>query len=103
LEARRQGRGGGGVSVRSKYKRRLWAEELGRRVCELRCAFDMTQEELAKALGVDHAHVSRIEAGKRDPSLALLRRIADVFGADLEINLNGRVAELAKDTNNADK
>jgi transcriptional regulator with XRE-family HTH domain len=46
----------------------------------LRCARerrDMTQEEVADRSGVHATEVSRIEAGKRDPRVSTLERLAE--------------------------
>jgi transcriptional regulator with XRE-family HTH domain len=40
----------------------------------------MTQRELAKLVGVKGSHIAYIEGNRRKPSLALLRKIADVLG-----------------------
>ncbi len=40
----------------------------------------MTQRELAQLVGVKGSHIAYIEGNRRKPSLALLRRIADVLG-----------------------
>jgi putative transcriptional regulator len=45
---------------------------------------EMTQEDLAKAVGVTRQTIIALEAGKYSPSLALAFRIARAFGASLE-------------------
>ncbi|WP_297435782.1 helix-turn-helix transcriptional regulator [Thermococcus sp.] len=54
------------------------------RLRELREAKGLTQEELAKALGVTRQTVIAIEKGKYDPSLRLAFRIARFFGVKIE-------------------
>lgn len=44
----------------------------------------MTQEELAKALGVTRQTIIAIEKGKYDPSLRLAFKIARFFGVKIE-------------------
>lgn len=46
----------------------------------LRESKGMTQTELAEALGVDQTTVSAWERGVAEPTLANLRRLADVLG-----------------------
>ena len=46
----------------------------------LRESKGMTQTELAEALGVDQTTVSAWERGVPEPTLANLRRLADVLG-----------------------
>jgi transcriptional regulator with XRE-family HTH domain len=47
-----------------------------------RQALGLTQRQLAEMLGVKGSHVAYLENGRRKPSLALLKRLADV----LELN-----------------
>ena len=44
-----------------------------------RARLDMTQEELAQAVGVSRQTIHAIERGKADPSLSLALRLAGVF------------------------
>jgi putative transcriptional regulator len=44
----------------------------------------MTQEELAKRVGVTRQTIIAIEKGKYNPSVALAMRIARVFGLPVE-------------------
>ncbi len=48
-------------------------------------ASKMTQKQLAKATGINQADISKIENGTRNPSLKLLKRLADGMNMDLEI------------------
>ena len=54
------------------------------RLRELREEKGLTQEELAKALGVTRQTIIAIEKGKYDPSLKLAFRIARFFGKRIE-------------------
>ncbi|ACS33626.1 helix-turn-helix transcriptional regulator [Thermococcus gammatolerans] len=54
------------------------------RLRELREAKGLTQEELAKALGVTRQTIIAIEKGKYDPSLRLAFKIARFFGLKIE-------------------
>jgi putative transcriptional regulator len=45
---------------------------------------DLTQEELAKKLGVTRQTIVSIEIGKYDPSLGLAFRIAKLFNVRIE-------------------
>ena len=54
------------------------------RLRELREARGLTQEELAKALGVTRQTIIAIEKGRYDPSLRLAFRIARFFGVKIE-------------------
>lgn len=52
---------------------------LGNRVRALRKKNGWTQVELAELLGIDRSYLSEIETGKKDPSLTILKVIADGF------------------------
>ncbi len=51
---------------------------------ELRETRGLTQEELAKILGVTRQTIIAIEKGKYDPSLRLAFKIARFFGVKIE-------------------
>jgi transcriptional regulator with XRE-family HTH domain len=58
---------------------------LGRRLRELREERDMSLREFAEDLGdLSKAHLSDIELGRRNPSPALLAKMADVLKVPLE-------------------
>jgi len=54
------------------------------RLKELREAKGLTQEELAKALGVTRQTIIAIEKGRYDPSLKLAFKISRFFGVRIE-------------------
>ncbi len=62
---------------------------LGNRVRALRRERGCTQVELAEMLGMDRSYLSEIETGKKDPSLRVLKTIADGFGLSLSQLLRG--------------
>lgn len=45
----------------------------------------MTQAELSERTGISQADISRLENGSRNPSLALLERIAEALNSTLRI------------------
>ena len=47
----------------------------------------LSQRRLAATAGIDHGHLSLIERGLREPSLAVLAAVADAFGGNLSIRL----------------
>ncbi|MDN5331764.1 MAG: putative transcriptional regulator [Tepidanaerobacteraceae bacterium] len=49
-----------------------------------RAMYDMTQEDLAKKLGITRQTVIALEKGKYYPSLELAFKIARVFGVGIE-------------------
>jgi DNA-binding XRE family transcriptional regulator len=56
------------------------------RLCrDTRVMLDVTQAELAAAVGVSRSHVAGIETGRVDPSLDLVWSIADRLGIELQL------------------
>jgi transcriptional regulator with XRE-family HTH domain len=51
---------------------------------DLREKHDMSQARLAKAIGVDHSYISRLESGQRRPSYDVVLAIASALGLDNE-------------------
>jgi len=51
---------------------------------ELREKHDMSQARLAKAVGVDHSYISRLESGQRRPSYDILLAISSALGLSAE-------------------
>lgn len=56
---------------------------LGRRVRALRLKREWTVEQAAEHFGIEPAHVRRIEAGRTNPSLAVLVSIARALAVPL--------------------
>jgi putative transcriptional regulator len=54
------------------------------RIKELRARYDLTQEELAKRVGVRRETILFLEKGKYNPSLKLAYTIAKVFDSNIE-------------------
>lgn len=53
------------------------------KIREARKAAKMTQDELAKSLGINRATLSRYESGAIDPPSSQLQRIADALGISI--------------------
>ena len=56
-----------------------------RAIVDARASQNLTQKELAERTGIDQADISKIENGTRNPSLNLLKRLADGMGMALKI------------------
>ena len=54
------------------------------RIKEHRARLNLTQEELAKLVGVRREPIGNLEKGKYNPSLVLAWNIAQVFGVPIE-------------------
>jgi len=55
----------------------------------LRRKHGWTQVEMSEMLGIDRSYLSEIENGKKDPSLRVLKTIADGFELSLSKLLQG--------------
>jgi DNA-binding XRE family transcriptional regulator len=53
-------------------------------IAKIRKRKGLTQMELAELVGVNRFHISKIERGKRMPSVKLLIKIADVLNVSLD-------------------
>lgn len=56
-----------------------------RAIVEARISQNLTQKELSERSGINQADISKIENGTRNPSLNLLKRLADGMGMSLKI------------------
>ena len=55
-------------------------EILGSRIRALRCAKNLTQEQVADQIGVSRQKYARIESGVNSVTLDILSKVADVLG-----------------------
>lgn len=58
--------------------------KFGTRLKELRTASNITQEELAKRIGVSRSAISMYEKGVREPEFDILEKLADFFNVDTD-------------------
>lgn len=63
--------------------------QLGRRIRARRTSLELTQEQLARELGVTHQHISRIEGSRAVPSLDLLIELSRRLGVSTDYLLTG--------------
>jgi len=73
-------------------------ETIGDRIRRLRMEQGLSQRQLATT-GVSYAYISRLEAGKRTPSVKALRKLAERLGVTADYletgyNLYGEMADL---------
>lgn len=61
--------------------------QLGRKLIEARFKGDISQRALAKRAHTTQAVISRIESMSSNPSIGLLRRLAEALGMKLKISL----------------
>ena len=53
------------------------------KIAEVRKSKGFTQQALAKAVGLTQGAVAHWESGRRQPPLAMLRKIAEALGVDV--------------------
>ncbi|MBZ4687318.1 MAG: transcriptional regulator [Clostridiales bacterium] len=51
---------------------------------KLRRKYNLSQEEIAKTLGISRSYYGHIETGERKPGLILARKIANYFDTTIE-------------------
>lgn len=56
-----------------------------RAIVDARISQNLTQKELSERIGINQADISKLENGTRNPSLNLLKRLAD--GMDMMLEL----------------
>ncbi len=54
-------------------------------IIEARTSQNLTQKELAERTGINQADISKLENGTRNPTIHLLKRLADGMGMVLKI------------------
>jgi putative transcriptional regulator len=57
-------------------------KDMPNRILEHRRVAGLSQEELGFRVGVSKMQISGMERGKRELTLSMMRRLADVFGVD---------------------
>jgi transcriptional regulator with XRE-family HTH domain len=79
------------TTIRSEVQK-LPCRSFGTKLLHLRRAYGISQRDLAQHLRVaSRAYVSNLEAGRKDPSLDLVLRIADFFGVTTDYLLRNDV------------
>ena len=68
--------------------------DIKRAIIDARIQRNLTQKELAEITGIGQADISRLENGTRNPSVNLLKRLADGLGMDLKIEFVPRQAKM---------
>lgn len=56
-----------------------------RAIVDARTSQNLTQKELAERTGINQADISKLENGTRNPSIKLLKRLAEGMGMILKI------------------
>jgi len=59
-------------------------QKFGTKLRKIRKSKKVTQEKLAEKAGIDYSHLNLIEAGKRNPTLKIIAKLARVLGNRLD-------------------
>lgn len=80
-------------------KQTLSAQEIGQRIMELRKHKGLSQEDLAKSIGMSRPSLAQVELGNRGLDVLELQRLAEILGFSLDVFLssNYRLAVEAED------
>ena len=68
-----------------EYERLQPEMDIKRAILNARINAGMTQTELSKKSGISQADICRLEKGTRNPSIALLKRLAEALDSTLKI------------------
>jgi len=71
--------------IRAEYEKLQPEFDIIRAMLDARISKGMTQKQLSEATGITQADISRIENGTRNPSLNMLKRLAE--GMDMHLRL----------------
>ena len=72
-------------AFRKEYESLQPEIDITRAILDARIRAGMTQSELSVKSGISQADISRLEKGTRNPSIALLKRLADALDSTLRI------------------
>ncbi|MEK7203628.1 MAG: helix-turn-helix transcriptional regulator [Patescibacteria group bacterium] len=71
-----------------KFYKELEPEfELVRILIRKRLERGFTQQELARKVGTKQSAISRLESGRYNPTIQVLRKVAEALNADLKISI----------------
>ena len=70
---------------RNEYQETHPEFDVIRTIVDARTSQNLTQKELAERTGIDQADISKLENGTRNPSVNLLKRLAEGMGMVLKI------------------
>jgi transcriptional regulator with XRE-family HTH domain len=68
----------------------------GKRLAEARRIAGLTQQELADKAGVHISHVQRIEAGTSQPTVDVLKRLAEALTVSIDMLVFSKLSEEAR-------
>lgn len=88
--------------LKRQRRRHEPAEQIARQVRVARRCNRMTQAGLAKAIGSDQTVIARVENARTNPSLKLLKKLANALDAALEIMIKPEKKPIPTDWSDID-
>lgn len=76
---------------RTEYEKIQPDMDVIRAIVDARHSQNLTQQQLAKRTGINQADISKLENGTRNPSLNLLKRLAEGMGMTLKLEFIPKV------------
>ena len=73
------------INFRKEYEDIQPEMDVIRAIVDARTAQNLTQKELSKITGINQANISKLENGTRNPTVSLLKRLAEGMGMELRI------------------
>lgn len=64
---------------------KAWLREIGAKLKEARKMRGMTQEDLAKVIGVDRSYISKVEHGEQNMYISTLGSLCSALAMSIEI------------------
>ena len=73
------------IKFRKEYEDIQPEMDVIRAIVDARTAQNLTQKELSKITGINQADISKLENGTRNPTVSLLKRLAEGMRMELRI------------------
>ena len=70
--------------------------DIKRAIVSARTSQNLTQKQLSEKTGIDQSDISKLENGTTNPSVNLLKRLADGLGMDLKIEFVKKNPQISK-------
>ena len=80
----------------NEYKNIKPDMDILRAIVSARTSQNLTQKQLSEKTGIDQSDISKLENGTRNPSINLLKRLADGLGMDLKIEFVKKNPQISK-------
>ncbi len=79
-----------GTPIRDKFEQELKMELLREEIKKLRKEKNLTQEQLGKMIGVQRAHISKLENNAKNITIGTLMKVLNALNAQINFTINRR-------------